>query len=157
MYVTRKRQYNMGGPKTLLGPLHSLYGPGRVARFFFSERCFSSEIWTGTQLSKFPKNRSWNFHKFFMSFYKNEQERCCEALRSQNDQTASENLPKETLPAHHQQKLTKKCFFIFIQIFYFFLPCKLSHLALIIYFLLFFRSRFYFDAVFISGLTLVTA
>ncbi len=53
-----------GRPKTLPGPLQSLYGPGRVSRFFL-EWCFSNEIWARTQLSKFPKNRSWNFHKFF--------------------------------------------------------------------------------------------
>jgi hypothetical protein len=86
-----------------------------------------------------------------MSFYKNEQERCCEVLRSQNDQTAFENLLKKTLPAHHQQKLKKKCFFHF-QIFYFFLPCRLSHLTYHFFLAFFFGSQFWCDFYFWADL-----
>ncbi len=70
-------------------------------------------------------------------------------MRSQNDQTASENLPKETLPAHHKQKLMKKCFFIFIKIFNLFLPCRLSHFSYHLFLAFFSKSiwrDFYFWA-----------
>ncbi len=118
---------------------------------FFSEWCYANEIWAGTQLSKFPKNRSWNFHKLFNFVWvftkinRNGVAKLCD-LKTIN---CIRKLLKKTLPAHHQQKLTKKCFFIFIQIFNFFLPCRLSHLTYHLFLAFFLEVNF--DAIFISG------
>ncbi len=135
----------MVGTKNFTGaPAFSLR-PWQGSQIFL-EWCFSNEIWTGTQLSKFPKKRSWNFHKLFnfvWVFTKMNRNGVAKLCDLKTIKMHPKTCPRKLYPLTTNKNSRKNVFSFSFKFFIF--SCHANYLILLLSFFscFFFRSRFW--------------